>query len=211
MLTAAKVLAIEPTQFDVAVRLSNREALTADLVVIGVGALPNTDLARSAGLACSDRIEVDARLRTSDPHIFAAGDCCKFPAALYGGKRIRLENWRNAHEQGEYAAQAMLVRSEQFESIPSFWSDQYDLGLQVVGLPDSAERTVERRVGGNAFIVFHLGDDRTLAAASGIGAGSIVARDIKVAEAMIRRRMRPAPTDLADSSVSLKSLLRSQS
>ncbi|KRQ92620.1 oxidoreductase C-terminal domain-containing protein [Bradyrhizobium valentinum] len=102
----------------------------------------------------------------------------------------------------------MLGRSEPFESVPWFWSDQYDLGLQVVGLPDPAGCTVERRIGGNQFIVFHLGDDGTLLAVSGIGAGSAVAKDIRIAEAMIRRRMRPTWTDLSDSAISLKSLLR---
>ena len=82
--------------------------IAADLAVIGIGAVPVTGLAESAGLALDNGIAVDDFLQTSDPDIFAAGDCCSFPLAIYGGRRVRLESWRNAQDQGTLAARNML-------------------------------------------------------------------------------------------------------
>ena len=82
-------------------------------------------------------IAVDAHLRASDPDIFAAGDCCSFPAALYGGRRVRLEAWRNAQDQGRHAAINMLGGAETYAAVPWFWSDQYDMHLQIAGLGDT--------------------------------------------------------------------------
>jgi 3-phenylpropionate/trans-cinnamate dioxygenase ferredoxin reductase component len=211
VVTGANIVAIEPGEADVTVRLETDERLVADLVVLGIGASPNVELARSSGLSCDNGIEVDAKLTTSDPRIFAAGDCCSFPAPLYGGKRIRLESWRNAQEQGEHAAHAMLGGAEPFDMVPWFWSDQYDLGLQVVGLADAAASSVERPIGEQGLVVFHLGQGGQILAASAIGSGTTVAREIKVAEAMIRNRVRADPTQLANSAIKLKSLLRPQS
>ena len=79
--------------------------MIADLAVIGIGAVPVTGLAEGAGLAVENGISVDRFLRTSDPDIYAAGDCCSFPLEIYGGRRVRLESWRNAQDQGTLAAQ----------------------------------------------------------------------------------------------------------
>ena len=127
------------TATGVAIRLADGGLVEADLVVIGVGARPNIELAEAAGLAIDNGIAVDERLRTSDPHIFAAGDCCSFPLALYGGRRARLESWRNALEQGPLAALNMLGRDQAHTAVPWFWSDQYELGLQV------ADSSMKRR------------------------------------------------------------------
>lgn len=208
VLTGVKIRAIEAAESYILIHLSNQEAVAADLVVLGVGASPNTELAVSGGLACNNGIEVDATLQTSDQHIFAAGDCCSFPAVLYGGKRIRLESWRNAQEQGEHAARAMLGDLDSFNAVPWFWSDQYDLGLQVVGLSESGDRIVERRGANGELIAFHLAADGALVAASGIANGTAIAKDIKVTEAMIRGRVHPDPAHLANSAIRLKSLLQ---
>ena len=191
----------------VTIGLRGGEEVRADLAVVGIGATPNTALAEAAGLAIDNGIAVDERLRTDDPHIFAAGDCCSFPLALYGGRRVRLEAWRNAQEQGTLAAATVLGRAALQAAVPWFWSDQYDLGLQVSGLADEAVHTVRRDVGPDAFILFHLGPDGHLVAASGIGPGPSVARDIRLAELLIGRRARPQPAQLADSGVKLRSLL----
>ncbi len=166
-----------------------------------------TQLAEAAGLGVENGIAVDGNLRTSDPSIFAAGDCCSFPLAVYGGRRVRLEAWRNAQEQGALAARNMLGAEEAHAAVPWFWSDQYDLSLHIAGLADGATTHVRRDLGDGAFILFHLADDGRLLAASGIGPGNAVARDIRLAEMLIAKGARPAPGDLADNEVKLKKLL----
>ncbi len=134
ILCGQAIASMTETARGVAIRLADGGLVEADLVVVGIGAKPNIELAEAAGLAIDNGIAVDDRLRTSDPHIFAAGDCCSFPLALYGGRRVRLEAWRNALEQGPLAALNMLGRDQTHTAVPWFWSDQYDLGLQVAGL-----------------------------------------------------------------------------
>jgi 3-phenylpropionate/trans-cinnamate dioxygenase ferredoxin reductase component len=191
----------------VVIELTDGEAISADCVVIGIGAQPVTGLAESTGLALDNGIVVDATLTTSDPDILAAGDCCSFPLAIYGGRRVRLESWRNAQEQGTLAAKNMLGAGEAISSVPWFWSDQHELTLQVAGLAEGATTTVRRDLGGGAFILFHLADDGRLLSASGLGTGNAVARDIRLAEMLIAKGARPAPEQLAQPEVKLKALL----
>lgn len=191
----------------VVIRLADGERVEADCVVIGIGAAPVTALAGSAGLAIDNGVAVDAMLQTSDPDIFAAGDCCSFPLATYGGRRVRLESWRNAQDQGALAARNMLGAGEAVSAVPWFWSDQHDLTLQVAGLAEGAANTVRRDLGDGAFILFHLAADGRLLAASGIGPGNTVARDIRLAEMLIARGARPLPEQLAAPDVRLKTLL----
>lgn len=180
---------------------------TADLVVVGIGAVPNVELAEAAGLLIDNGIAVDGTLRTSDPEIFAAGDCCSFPLSHYGNRRVRLEAWRNAQDQGRVAAANLLGKDEGFAGVPWFWSDQYELTLQIAGLFDDAATTVRRDLDESAFILFHLDGDDRLIAASGIGRGNIVARDIRLAEMLIAARGRLDPAALASSKTNLKKLL----
>ena len=181
--------------------------IEADTVIVGIGAVPNVELAEAAGLAVDNGICVDACLRTADRAIFAAGDCCSFPLEIYGGRRVRLEAWRNAQEQGALAARNMLETDEAHASVPWFWSDQYGLTLQIAGLPDEGAAVVRRDLGEGAFILFHLAADGRLVAASGIGPGNAVARDIRLAEMLIARRAAPAADKLAAAETKLKSLL----
>jgi 3-phenylpropionate/trans-cinnamate dioxygenase ferredoxin reductase subunit len=194
-ITAAGVVLVEDT------------VIRADLVVVGIGALPNTELAVAAGLAIDNGIAVDATLATSDPDIFAAGDCCSFPQPLYDDRRVRLESWRSAQEQGTLAARNMLGSAEPVSGVPWFWSDQHDLSLQIAGLAEGAVTHVHRALKDGAFVLFHLGPDGRLLAASGIGAGNAVAKDIRLAEMLIARRAHPDPAALADPVVNLKRLL----
>ncbi len=198
---------IVETPGQVVVSLAGDKTVTADCVIIGVGAMPVTGLAAEAGLAIDNGISVDRFLHTSDPDILAAGDCCSFPLDIYGGRRVRLESWRNAQDQGALAARNMLGHAEAISTVPWFWSDQYDLTLQVAGLADGATHTVRREVGTDAFILFHLADDGRLLAASGIGPDNAVARDIRLAEMLIARGARPDPDQLAAPETKLKALL----
>ena len=189
------------------VALTDGTRLHCDAVVAGIGAIPETGLAERAGLALENGIAVDATLATSDPDIFAAGDCCSFPHPLYGGRRIRLEAWRNAQDQGAAAAKSLLGTSEAYAAVPWFWSDQYDETLQIAGLADAGCSTVEREAGGGARLFFHLAEDGRLVAASGIGENSAIARDVRLAEMLIAARAAPDPARLSDPALKLKSLL----
>lgn len=202
------IVAIDEMKDDVDISLANGETIAADLAVIGIGATPNTELARMAGLEIENGIKVDSYMQSSDPNIFAAGDCCSFPLAIYGGRRVRLEAWRNAREQGALAARNMLGARESHTAVPWFWSDQYDLGLQIAGLPDEGTHIVRRDMGAGVFLLFHLADNGRLVAASGIGPGNAVAKDIRLAEMLIAGRASPTCEELADSAVNLKALLR---
>lgn len=201
------VLALRETASGIEIALADGSTVAADLLIIGIGAVPVTDLAQKAGLEIENGIAVDAQLRTSDPDIHAAGDCCSFPLAIYGGRRVRLECWRNAQDQGGLAARNMLGAGESAAAVPWFWSDQYDLTLQIAGLPDEGIHAVRRDLSEDAFILFHLAGDGRLVAASGIARGSAVAKDIRLAEMLIAKGARPDPAALAQPQVKLKSLL----
>ena len=113
-------------------------------MLIGVRAVPVSTLAENAGLACDNGIAIDVKLQTSDPDIFAAGDCVFFPLTVYGGRRVRLESWRSAQDQGALATANMLGKNETLTGVPWFWSDQHNLTLQIAGLQDEGVRTVRR-------------------------------------------------------------------
>ncbi len=204
---SARVEGIEQRADAVAVTLGDGRRVLADFLLIGIGAVPVVGLAAAAGLTVDNGVVVDETLRTSDPEIFAAGDCCSFPLPVYGGRRVRLECWRNALDQGALAARNMLGGTEPISALPWFWSDQYDLTLQIAGLPDQGSTTVRRDTGGGSFILFHLDGAGNLVAASGIGHGNAVAKDIRVAEMLIQKGVRPDARQLAEPSTRLKSLL----
>jgi 3-phenylpropionate/trans-cinnamate dioxygenase ferredoxin reductase subunit len=201
------VAGIAETGSAITVTLASGRSIAADLLVIGIGAVPVTALAEAAGLKIENGIAVDEKLQTSDPDILAAGDCCSFPLAIYGGRRVRLESWRNAQDQGNLAARNMLGAGESIATVPWFWTDQYDLVLQIAGLPDAGTASARRDLGGGAFVLFHLDADGRLVAASGIGRGNIVAKDVRLAELLIAKRALPDRAALADPQFKLKSLL----
>lgn len=184
-------------------RLADGTVIHCDSVVVGVGASPRTALAQAAGLEVADGIVVDDRLCTSDPDIFSAGDVCSFPHPLYG-RRVRLECWKNAEDQGRIAARNMLGENLCYREVPWFWSDQYELSIQIAGLPAFGRETVVRETA-DALLLFHRSADGSLIAASGVGRA--VGRDIRIAQMLIGRHARVSAEELADPSVKLKSLL----
>ena len=115
-----------------ALELDSGDIVVADLVVVGTGVKPDETLAAAAGLAVQDGIVVDEQCRTSDPHIFAAGDATRFPGPE---GLVRLENWKHAQDHGVVAGQNAAGASEAYRMVPSFWSEQYDLYIQGVGWP----------------------------------------------------------------------------
>jgi 3-phenylpropionate/trans-cinnamate dioxygenase ferredoxin reductase component len=207
IMCGAAIHSLEEDDDQARINLEGGETIVADVICVGIGALPNISIASEAGLAIDNGIAVDDRLQTSVTDIYAAGDCCSFPLTLYGGRRVRLESWRNAQEQGTLAAANMMGADEPISAVPWFWSDQYDLTLQIAGLADGASSVLRRDLGEGAFLLFHLDDAGRLLAASGIGRGNVVARDIRLAEMLIAARAHPDPTALMSSAVKLKSLL----
>ena len=208
IVTDARIASISGSGDRHRVHLEDGTVLEADGIVAGIGAVPNTALAEAAGLAIDNGIAVDATLRTNDPDIFAAGDCCSFPHSLYGGRRVRLEAWRNAQDQGNLVARNLLGRSEAYAAVPWFWSDQYELCLQTAGLADGTVRLVTRDLGEGATLWFHLDAEGRLLSATGVGQIGRVAREIRLAEMLIAARARPDPDALASSEHKLKAMLR---
>lgn len=142
-------------------RLDTGEELPVDIVIAGIGITPDTRLAEAAGLVIENGIAVDGLCRSSDPNIWAAGDCASFPR---GDGRIRLESVQNAIDQAEHAAATMLGATEHYAATPWFWSDQYDCKLQIAGLNTGHDRTVLRpgsRAGGQS--VWYYAGERLLA------------------------------------------------
>jgi 3-phenylpropionate/trans-cinnamate dioxygenase ferredoxin reductase subunit len=185
--------------------LADGRTLGFDTVIAGVGALPNTRLAQDAGLDVDNGIVVDQNFRTSDPDIHAAGDCCNF---LWRGQRVRLESWRAAQDQGAHAAAAMLGAEDNYAKVPWFWSDQYDLTLQVAGLFDMARDVQQRPTTDDNCIVFQCNGEHRLSAVAGVGTGNAVAKAIRILEKLIERESLVEPSALADPSFNLKTLLK---
>lgn len=175
------------------VRLADGSVLAADTIVLGIGLVPNDELAREAGLACEGGVLVDARCRTSDPDILAAGDVA---VALnpWAGRRLRLESWQNAQDQGIAAARSALGHAVDYQPLPWFWSDQYGMNLQIYGVPTPAHRVVQRGdQASGGFVLFYLAGDVVQAAI-----GPNAARDLRFARRLIEQR-RPVDTErLAD-------------
>jgi 3-phenylpropionate/trans-cinnamate dioxygenase ferredoxin reductase subunit len=208
LLTGVVVESIEQTAGgELVVGTSGHGAVICDLVLAGVGAAPNDGLAGRAGLAVEDGILVDATLRTSDPYVFSAGDCARFPHPDGSGATLRLESWRNAVDQADAVARSMLGDPEPYVPVPWFWSDQFDLGLQITGLPGTDRVEVTREYGERT-LWFELDADGALVRASGLGPGTSVARDIRVAQLMIAAQQVVDPAVLHDPGVPLKRLLR---
>jgi 3-phenylpropionate/trans-cinnamate dioxygenase ferredoxin reductase subunit len=145
------------------VRTGDGRAIGADLVVVGIGVVPRIELAQRAGLKTENGILVDAHLRTSHGNLFAAGDVANAEHPFYG-RRIRVEHWDNAINQGEAAARSMLGSREPYKRIPYFFSDQYEVGMEYVGHATEWDEVVYRGdVAAREFIAFWLKDERLVA------------------------------------------------
>lgn len=159
----AAVQAIEGEAQAAGVRLAGGELIEADLVVVGVGVAPRTELAERAGLEIDNGIVVDAGLQTSVPGVFAAGDVANAFHPFYR-QHVRVEHWANAQAQGEAAARAMLGNEVSFVEIPYFFSDQYDVGMEYRGLATEWDEVVFRGDrDGREFIAFWIAGERVVA------------------------------------------------
>ncbi len=199
ILLNTSVTAIEGERRVAAVRCDDGTLVPADLVIVGIGIVPNSELAEAAGLVCDNGIAVDEYCRTSDPEIFAIGDCASHPSLRYGA-RIRLESVDNAFEQAKTAAANLLGGSVVHDKVPWFWSDQYELKLQIVGLAHGYDRVVLRGDPASlAFACCYL-KGRELVALDAINN----ARDFMGARKQIAARAEFDLDRLADPAIALK-------
>ncbi len=183
------------------VRLADGEIVPADFVLVGVGVLPNLELALEAGLVCGNGIVVDEAMRTSHRHVFAAGDVAWRPLVHYG-REGRLESVHNAIEGGKLAAAAILGMPPPQVEAPWFWSDQFDLKLQTVGLWTGADQTVVRGdPGTRAFSVFYLKEGRVIAVDAVNSPPEFV-----VGKKLVAAKAKVAPGELVDKSISMKDI-----
>ena len=186
-----------------AVRCADGTVLPADLVLVAVGLVPNAELARDAGLAMGNGIVVDEFTQTSDPDILAIGDCTEHPLPFLDGKRVRLESVPNAVEQARVAASVLNGQPKAYAAVPWFWSDQYNLKLQSVGLSHGHDRVVIRPARTpEGFVAFYLKDGRMIAADC---VNSIA--EFNAAKRLVTEKTIVDPAALADPAVEMKSLL----
>lgn len=183
--------------------LQDETAIPCDIAVIGIGLVPNVDLAADAGLDVDNGIVVDETGRTSHPDIYAAGDVTNHPNALLG-RRVRLESWENAQNQAIAAAKAMLGNPQPYAEIPWFWSDQYDANIQLMGLPLEWDETATRgdRDAGS-FVEFYLKGGKLQGAAAINNP-----RDLRFTRRMMMSDRTFDPAALADPAVKLQALLK---
>ena len=172
----------------------------ADMVIVGIGIVPNIELAEAAGIICDNGIVVDDHCQTSNPDIYAAGDCTNHPNALLD-RRLRLESVPNAMDQARTSASNMLGGDKSYAAIPWFWSDQYELKLQMVGFSADGNREVMRGdMASNQFAVFYL-KDNTVVAADTVNSP----KEFMLCKQLVGKEADSAV--LADSTSDLKSLL----
>jgi 3-phenylpropionate/trans-cinnamate dioxygenase ferredoxin reductase subunit len=179
------------------------QSIRSDFVLVGIGLVPNTGLAEHAGLVVEGGIVVDGASRTSDPDIFAIGDCAVHAKHGFLQRKIRLESVPNALEQARAAAAVIAGKPIPAAVAPWFWSDQYDLKLQMAGLSDGYdELAIRGSTDGTSFIAFYLKDSRVIAA-DAINRPS----EFMASKRLIGDRIKASAANLADENVSLKALI----
>jgi 3-phenylpropionate/trans-cinnamate dioxygenase ferredoxin reductase component len=201
--TGTALARIEPKGDGLSLRLASGGTTEADIVLAGIGAQPNTELAAASGLAIEDGVVVDEFGRTSDPNIYAAGDVTRHFNPLLG-RRIRLESLQNAQNQALAVAKAMAGGREPFAEIPWFWTNQFDVNLQMAGAPDKWDALAWRGdVADKAFTVFYMHGGEP------VGCNTVNnGRDMRAARELIARRRPVDGKRLADKMVKLQDLAK---
>ncbi len=175
------------------------QRVEADAVLVGIGVLPNSEIAQDAGIVCDNGIVVDEYTATSDPDIFAAGDCTNHPA--FAGGRMRLESVQNAIDQAKVAAAGMAGKPRAYKNVPWNWSDQYDLKLQLAGIANPTDTQIVRGdPATKKFAVFHMRDG-AVAAVESVNA----APEYIIGRKLIESGVKIDPAQLADVNVPMKS------
>lgn len=203
--TAVEVTGFEFSPSDdsvTGVRCGDGSVVPADVVIVGIGLVPNIELAQAAGLSIDNGIVVDEYARASDPHVVAAGDCTNHPNVA-SGRRVRLESVPNAIEQARTAAATLAGKQRLYDAVPWFWSDQYDLKLQMVGLSLGYDQVVLRgSTDSRSFTAFYLRNSQIIACDA-----VNRSQEFMVAKRLVASRSVIDPLVLADESVLLKTLV----
>jgi 3-phenylpropionate/trans-cinnamate dioxygenase ferredoxin reductase component len=187
-----------------AVGLANGDQISADVVIVGIGVIADIGLAEKAGLTVQDGIVTDRACRTTDPAIYAIGDVARRPMVHYGGRMERLESVHSAIEGAKIVAAGILGKPPPAEEVPWFWSDQYDLKLQIAGLFNGYDRVVVRGAPETkSFAAFYLRDGQLIAVDAVNRPAEYAAGKI-----LIHRAAKPDPALLRDESVAMKSFLQ---
>jgi NADPH-dependent 2,4-dienoyl-CoA reductase/sulfur reductase-like enzyme len=200
--TGTSVTQVTP-QLDgqLALETSDGDIVAADLVVVGAGVMPNDALAADAGLNVQDGIIVDEHCWTSDPHIFAAGDVTRFPGP---DGLVRLENWRHAQDHGAVAGRNAAGAGDAYRTVPSFWTEQYDLYVQGVGWPQATPgQRIRRKLDGKSTLLLETRDG-VISYALGINAQ----RDLAAVRRLIERKVPVDAAALADPSQPFAAMLK---
>jgi 3-phenylpropionate/trans-cinnamate dioxygenase ferredoxin reductase subunit len=201
VLTGAVVDRLEGRERVERVVLGDGSVLPADAVIVGIGIIPSTQLAAEAGLAVDNGIVVDEFGQTADPDIFAAGDVANHPNPILG-VRLRLESWANAQNGGIAVAKNMIGPMTPYSDVPWFWSDQYDLNLQIAGAPVKWDKLVTRGdPASGKFMLFYLHAGRVVAANT-----FNLGRDMRFAKRLIETGKMVGEGDLADENAKLRDL-----
>jgi 3-phenylpropionate/trans-cinnamate dioxygenase ferredoxin reductase subunit len=201
--TDANVAALEGKDGHVTgIRLGDGRVVPCDMALIGVGAIANDELAREAGLACQNGIVVDLTARTDDPFIYAIGDVTNRPLPLYE-RSFRLESVPNALEQAKQAAAAICGKPAPVPEVPWFWSDQYDIRLQIAGLPfDVAEIVTRGDIASGKFALFHLTADGVVQSIEAVNA----APEFMGGRRIIAKRKQLTRARIEDMAISMQEL-----
>lgn len=179
--------------------LSDGSAIQADFVIVGVGVMPATSLAQTAGIVCDNGIIVDEHGRTSAAKVWAAGDCANFP---WRGRRIRLESVQNANDQAEIVAADMMGLGADYNPTPWFWSDQFDTKLQIAGLHSGYDRVATRQIDQKIMSVWYFAGEKFLAVDAMNDPQAYM-----VGKQLLQNGRSPDAGKITDSTINLKSLL----
>ena len=185
--------------------LGSGDEIAADLILVGIGGVPNDDIARAAGITCDNGIVVDEAGRTSDPHIFATGDVSN-QNSLALGRRIRLESWQNAQNQSIALGRLIAGEPEVYNELPWFWTDQYQNNFQIIGVADEWDEIIWRGAPTDEkFTAMYLKDGYIVAANTLNNA-----RDIRALKKLMVDRIAVPPELMADMSLSLTKIQKLQ-
>lgn len=202
ILTDTALAGIEGADHVTGVKTGTGEIIPADFVIAGIGILPNVELAQEAGITCNNGIVVDELCRTSDENVYAAGDCTFHPNPIYDVE-LRLESVHNALEQAKTAAAHICGKDKPYGQVPWFWSDQYDLKLQIAGLSQGYDDVVIRGdITGRSFAAFYMKDGRMIA----VDAVNR-APEFMMSKMMLQKGQSAPAEKLADESIEMKDML----
>lgn len=185
------------------IKLADATVIPADIVIVGIGIIPNTEVLERAGITCKNGVLVDAQCRTSDSNIYGIGDCAHHPNIYADGDLIRLESVQNAVDQAKIVANVISGSAKDYTELPWFWSDQYNIKLQTAGLLSGHDQIVVRGDANKApFSVVYLKQGQVIA----IDAINSI-KDFMGAKALIIAKAKPSITQLVDVNVALKDLM----